>query len=752
MIRRGRIFIQFENLINIFSMTLRLNIARLSFLIFIILLFFTAFARISYGAVVLKEGIYEYPLGLNMDLFEDKKDQYSISEVASESFSHRFHASSVQIPNLGFPQSVYWVRFQVENRFLQSTHWILQIGYPLLDRISLYIPKPDGTFEKREAGDLLPFNQREINYHRVTFDLEIFPKDTQTFYLRIESESSIQLGLMLYSPKRLTEKINKEQFYFGIYYGIVLVMALYNLFIFISTRDKSYFFYVLYIISFFFTQMSLNGLSYEHLWPSSPWWNGRATPLFVGVTIFFIMVFIINFLRLKENLPVLWKPIASVVTLIVITVIGLSLWSTYRIAILAAIGLLIPCALMAFGIALFVWVKGYTPARLFFLAWMVFIVGALLASIKYLSFVPETFITEYGVQIGAAVEIILLSFALADRINFLRREKDAYAEQLAETNIQLTNEIGERKVIEKDLRFMRNKLEQQVEERTLELTQTNEQLNEEIEERRQIEENLIFTNNQLVESNEELKTIQSQLIQSAKLASIGELASGVAHELNQPIMYIRNNAQLLAMDHKKGFETESVHELLNYIESGTERMMGIINHLRTFARQSDTDRYPVSLKEIIENSLILLNEQLRVNDIEISKNYDADLPRVLGNQIQLEQVFINLLTNARDALLGKPGSTIKIETAYQKQQDGTGRVVASISDNGIGIASDKISKIFDPFFTTKEHGIGTGLGLSISYGIIRNHKGQVNVTSVEGEGARFDVNLPIIEDEHQSFD
>lgn len=260
----------------------------------------------------------------------------------------------------------------------------------------------------------------------------------------------------------------------------------------------------------------------------------------------------------------------------------------------------------------------------------------------------------------------------------------------------------------------------------------------------------------LKQAYQELQDTQSQLIQSGKLASIGELTSGVAHELNQPLMVIRGTVQLVRRSvGKNNLGTGELLEQLEPIERNTKRMMNIINHLRTFSRQSKSEFQPVDVNKIIEDSLLMISEQLRLRDIEIKKDLGADLPKIKGDDNQLEQVILNLITNARDAVDTK-GDSIQSRNEYKGKVEIITRleelpnkqsknyVEILVRDNGRGIFAENIEKIFDPFFTTKEVGKGTGLGLSISYGIIKDHNGEIDVTETGPEGTTFKIKLPVL--------
>ena len=237
---------------------------------------------------------------------------------------------------------------------------------------------------------------------------------------------------------------------------------------------------------------------------------------------------------------------------------------------------------------------------------------------------------------------------------------------------------------------------------------------------------------------QELRDKQEQLVQAGKLATLGELTTGVAHELNNPLnnigLFVGNAVDLV--DLGVADRERIVRELKNAMQQ-VRKATEIISHLRTFGRVASVSREPVSIDQVIERALSLMQEQLRGRDIEIDLDLSPAAPVVVGNAIQLEQVFINLLTNARDAMADSPRKMVRIST----------RVVHDVvdlvfSDTGSGIPEGLEQRIFDPFFTTKEVGQGTGLGLSITYGIIKDHGGAIAVANRPQGGAVFQIRLP----------
>ena len=251
------------------------------------------------------------------------------------------------------------------------------------------------------------------------------------------------------------------------------------------------------------------------------------------------------------------------------------------------------------------------------------------------------------------------------------------------------------------------------------------------------------TTQEMERREQELRDKQEQLIQAGKLATLGELTTGVAHELNNPLnnigLYVGNVIEKMRMG---AADDERILADLEKVVEQVMKATEIITHLRTFGRAAPVTVEPVSVNDVIERSLSLMQEQLRLRQIEVELDLCADAPVVLGNPIQLEQVFINLLTNARDALIDAKRRTIMIECTLNG-----GSVAVVFRDTGPGIPEGLEQRIFDPFFTTKEVGTGTGLGLSITYGIIKEHDGSITVESRPGEGASFRIELPLADRE-----
>ena len=317
------------------------------------------------------------------------------------------------------------------------------------------------------------------------------------------------------------------------------------------------------------------------------------------------------------------------------------------------------------------------------------------------------------------------------------------------------------KVREKKLVQDKEKLEKKISERTEELQEANTQLEEHHEELQQQKEELQQTLNFLKET-------QAQLVQTEKLASVGQLTAGIAHEINNPVNYISAGIGSLEVNlneireildlyneispgnvKEKLKQIEEVKERLDYkelideikdliksIKAGSERTTEIVKGLRTFSRLDENEIKAADLHEGIDLTLVMLHNKYK-HHVEIIKQY-GELPEVECFPGKLNQVFMNILSNAIDAISEK--GSIVIKTWQDKTNN---KVFISIKDDGIGMSAKDISNIFDPFFSTKDVGKGTGLGLSISHGIIEQHKGSIKVKSELGKGAEFIISLPV---------
>jgi signal transduction histidine kinase len=246
------------------------------------------------------------------------------------------------------------------------------------------------------------------------------------------------------------------------------------------------------------------------------------------------------------------------------------------------------------------------------------------------------------------------------------------------------------------------------------------------------------------ERTRQLKETHKKLLHQDKMASLGKLSASVVHEINNPIAGILNLIMLM----KRMVEEDSIgtreidqfNQYLTLMETETRRTSRIVSNLLAFSRQSKIELKRINLNRLIEQILFLNSNLLKIAGVKVLTDLDPNLPDLVGSEDQLQQVFMNLVSNAAEAMESRDGGQLNIKTKYSLGED---RLQIDLKDTGIGIPEKNISKLFEPFFTTKKKGKGVGLGLSVAYGIIQEHGGSIYVISKEDKGTTFQVKFPL---------
>lgn len=378
------------------------------------------------SAVEFDESTQSLPLGRSLQVFEDPSGQASIADVRAQAAAGNFRPHDKATLNAGYSRSAFWLKIDLQyrpnNPAAQRT-WLLELAYPPLDHLDLYLADANGDYRLvRQTGDALPFASREIRQNNYLFDLPFKPEQQQTVYLRLASEGSIQAPVTLWSSTAYLEDQPLRLYVLGIIYGVLLGMLVYNLFIYLSVRDTSYLYYIFYIASFGLYQLSVNGAAVEYFWPNNPWWANASTPFFIGCAGLFGSQFARSFLQTKTHSPWLDRILIGLIAFGAL-VVGLSLMTSYALALRLATTLALTFTVVIFAAGILAWWRGLRVARYFIIAWSAFLLGGVINTLMVLGLVPNVFLTMYASQIGSAIEVALLSLALADRINAMREQQ-----------------------------------------------------------------------------------------------------------------------------------------------------------------------------------------------------------------------------------------------------------------------------------------------------------------------------------------
>ncbi len=374
--------------------------------------------------------------------------------------------------SFGFRDTRFVFRVQLINLQASPQTLFLEIAYPLLDSVDVYTNRLDETSLLYRLGDSLPFHQRPIVHRNYVLPYTLSANEKVTLYFSIHTSSATQFPLRLWSPTAFYSNEINMSLWFGAYFGVMLVMALYNLFIFIAVRNSEYFWYVCYVLAIVGFQATIDGLSFQYLWPNAVTWNTFNVSVWVGALMIGTLTFQEAFLELRKRSPRLYR-INRVALYIAIGLMLSSFMLPYQLTIRIGAVLTSGACLLALLAGYWVWYRGYSQARYYCLAWTVLIVGGFFTVMNMVGVLPRTPFTVYATAVGSLIEVVLLSFALAERINLERRLRFGAQKHVLES--------------ERELRLMREEalhqqqqaneeLEARVHERTHELEVLNTRL------------------------------------------------------------------------------------------------------------------------------------------------------------------------------------------------------------------------------------------------------------------------------------
>ena len=418
----------------------------------------------TFAAVRLAPGVTSLPLAAEVAVLEDPGGRLSLTDVQRR--GTEFRPSQLQgdaAINFGYSSSVWWLRFEIEANPAVARDWLLEVAFPTLDSVEYF--GPGG--EHLSTGDHLPFAMRPLEHRNFVFPVHLSEGGANMVWLRVASEGTLTIPLRLWQAGAFWQDSLTSYSVLAVYFGMLLALALYNLLLWVSLRNPNYLNYVLFATSMAVGQLSFNGLGNQFLWPGWPVWGNFAYTGGFAAAGLFGALFTRGFLHTRRNVPRLDGAVIGLASLFAVCML-VPLIAPYRLAAILVSLTGVTFSMVAVLVGLRCWRNGQPGARTFLLAWTLLLLGVAVVGLRNLNLLPTNFFSLYALQIGSALEMLLLSFALADRINGLRREKDAAQSEALATKQQLVGALQRSEA----------SLERRVAERTGELETANARLRE----------------------------------------------------------------------------------------------------------------------------------------------------------------------------------------------------------------------------------------------------------------------------------
>jgi signal transduction histidine kinase/CheY-like chemotaxis protein len=633
------------------------------------------------------------------DVLEDHEQRLTLADVTGAEAAG-FEPSNARTDslNFGLRRSAIWLRIDLRNASPQAVERLLEVSFTHLHSVEFYAPRPGG-YDRIVTGHSHPFAERPINHRNFVFPIRLAPESGGTYFLRVASGTSLDIPTKLWEPKSFNHQSMHEYIGQSLYFGMLLALGLYNFLLFASLRDRTYLYYVLFVSANALSLVAFSGMGFQFLWPDMPEWSKISSMIGFASTGFTLLLFQRRLLSTYDIVPWLDRVMRAFLALNILQMIGFFLLP-YHLIIGAAITVDMANMVLALIVGVVCKLRGQRSARFFLLAFSCLVFTAVLTALRSYG-VPgiPNFMAVYGMQIGSAVEMLLLSLALADRFNQVKREKESAQQQLVDT-----------------LKRSERNLEQRVLERTAELSRTNQELRE--------QERALEIAKQVAEDASHMK--------SAFLANM-------SHEIRTPMNAVIGMAYLALRTDLNGRQRDYVEK----IHRAAVSLLGIIDDILDFSKieagKLTIDTTDFSLHDVLGHVSTVTSQ--RAADKKLGYVFDIaeDVPvHLKGDPLRLGQVLVNLISNA---IKFTHSGQVQLSCRVKAIDDAGVDLLFEVEDTGIGLTLEQQSRLFQAFSqadtsTTRKYG-GTGLGLAISRRLVEMMGGSIGLRSEPGTGSVF---------------
>ncbi len=769
------------------------------------------FSLNTYAAAPQKEHISQigdggdfYALDLDMYVLEDVENTLSFEEVLLPEYQQQFILNDQPILNLGFTTSVFWIKASLqyksydEHQPREKRDWLLEIAHPQLEMAELFIPQKDGSLIHKISDVTVPFSEREIKHVNSVFPITTPHDEVLTIYLKVRNSSSFIVPLHLWSYDRFTEKVAVEEFAYGLFYGCMLVMMLYNLFVYFSVRDVSYLYYVLYLATVVGFQLTVKAHGIHVLGDDIELLDKKYIPLMAWTSWFAIIQLTRHFLNTKEKHPSLDQILRLFMQFAIASCL-LSYTVIFSTAIQWMVNFSILYMVLIPFVALYCWLNGNPAARFFFFAWLLLQLAMLTYALIVIGLFPVSILLYIAPPIGIVAEVTLLSFALADRIKVIQKQaldanelamqhlkhyrsvfnnaveglyQIALNNRFITVNPSMVGMLGyssEQALIRSDVpaldicfsdKTVRDSVIDDLRDKgTIQnyeakyirkdgecfwASHSAKVIYDESGKPSHIEGTFI----DITERKEKEKAVREresaqaeEKIAKASAEAKSTFLANMSHEIRTPLTAIIGYSESLR---DATLDKEEASDAINTVVRSSQHLLRIINDILDFSK-IEANKLEI---ECLEIDLFLLLTEIESyfgmmahnKGLQFDIRYHFPLPRKINSDpTRLKQVLLNLCSNA---LKFTDKGSVVIDVSFDSAN---AQMYFAVCDTGIGLSETQMAHLFEAFTqadtsTTRNYG-GTGLGLTISKQLAELMGGTIKVDSTPGMGSRFTLSI-----------